>query len=59
MNDNLNSKTIENPGELSSAERKQWLDLYTPLDHQSKLKVIYLLIDQLHKEPAITGNEAS
>ncbi len=58
MSDKLNTKTIENPGELSPAERKQWLDLYASLNHQTRLKVIYLLIDQLHNEPAITGSQS-
>ncbi len=56
MNDELDAKTIENPGELSSEERKRWLDLYAPLDHQTRLKVVYLLIEQLHVHPIIVNS---
>ncbi len=48
MNNEVTAKIIENPGELSPEERQKWLDLYMPLDHRNRLKIIYLLIDQLH-----------
>ena len=57
MNDKINAKTIESPGELSPAEQKKWLDPYNQLDHQTRLKVIYLFIDRLHSEPASSNSE--
>lgn len=56
MNTRPSTKKIEDPGKLSPDEEKKWLDLYDQLDDQTRRKVLYLLIDQLHTRPVIINN---